>query len=313
MIMANQPATILCAVDFSKFSRQLVRYAVQLSGRLAAQLVVFHSVCFPRSASQDTAASGQMGDEEEGVQRAKAMIDELMAGQRQPWRSEIRIGEPVVALQQLVQELPIDLVLTASYDLSGWKRLLLGTVVEELAQNLSVPMLVVKPLRNTVSGPSGDPLNLANIQVCCDLVSQAGPLYRWAADLARPFGASLHCVHALEKPIDVGVVDPTAAPYEEVQQTLLDRLHARLVAQLPADVQTENPIETAIVPGSAGAQMIAYAKEHKVDLLIVGVKQHRGLHKRLIGSTTDAALRQAPCQVLTVPVIDAENEPPGEI
>ena len=208
-----------------------------------------------------------------------------------------------------MQELPIDLVLTASYDLSGWKRLLLGTVVEELAQNLPTPMLVIKPLRNVISSPSGDPLNLANIQVCCDLVSQNEPLYRWAVELARPFGASLHCVHALEKPIDVGVVDPTAAPYEEVQQTLLDRLHARLVEQLPRDMQSNPAIETAIVPGTAGAQMVAYAKKHKVDLLIVGVKRHRAISKRLIGSTTDAALRRAPCQVLTVPIVESENKP----
>ena len=306
-MMTKQPATILCAIDFSKFSKQLVHYAAQLSGRLGAQLVVFHSVCFPRSASQDTAAAGQVGDGEEGLRRARAMIDELMAGQQLRWRSEIRIGEPVAELKQLLQTLPIDLVLTASYELSGWKRLLLGTVVEELAQNLSVPMLVVKPQRLSGSSLPGEPLNLKTIQVCCDLVSQAEPLFRWAVDLARPFAAKLHCVYALEKPIDVGVVDPTDAPYEEVQQTLLDRLHARLVEQLPQNMQTGQTVETAIVPGTAGDQMVAYAKKHKADLLIVGVKQHRGIQKRLIGSTTDAALRRAPCQVLTVPVVESEN------
>ncbi|KPJ78296.1 MAG: hypothetical protein AMJ54_04200 [Deltaproteobacteria bacterium SG8_13] len=306
--MGKKPITILCAIDFSKFSKQLIRYATQLAGRLSADLVVFHSVCFPRSASQDTAASGQVGDGKEGVQRARELIDELMAGQQLPWRSEIRIGEPVVELKALVRELPIDMVLTASYDLSGWKRLLLGTVVEELAQTLSVPMLVVKPPRHSGSDLTGEPLNLATIQVCCDLVSQTEPLFRWAVNLARPFGASLHCVHALEKPIDVGVIDPTDAPYEEVQQTLLDRLHARLVGQLPQDMQTDKTIATAVVPGTAGDKMVAYAREHKVDLLIVGVKQHRGIQKRLIGSTTDTALRRAPCQVLTVPVMELEPE-----
>jgi nucleotide-binding universal stress UspA family protein len=229
------------------------------------------------------------------------MIEELMAGQLVEWRSEIRIGEPVTALEDLAGELPIDLVLTASYGLPGWKRLLLGTVVEELAQTLSVPMLVVKSLRDSVN----DPLNLRTIQVCCDLTSKADPLFRWAVNLARPFGASLHCVHALGKPIDEGVVDPTAAPYEEVQQTLLDRLHSRLVQQLPRDMQADETIAAVIVPGAAGDQVVAYAKKHRVDLLIVGVKAQQGIHKRLIGSTTDAALRRAPCPVLTVPVTEA--------
>ncbi len=306
-MMKKHPTTILCATDFSKFSSQLVRYAAQLTGRLSAQLVVFHSVCFPRSASQDTAASGQMGDTREGVERARALIEELMAGQTLQWRPEIRIGEPVDELKELVRKHPVDLIVTASYGLSGWKRLLLGTVVEQLAQTLTVPMLVVKPLRHPGNSAAAEQLHLKNIQICCDLVSQTEPLFRWAADLARPFGASLHCVHALEKPIDVALIDPTTAPYEEVQQELLDRLHSRLVEQLPADLQTDEAIVTAVVPGTAGDQMVAYAKQHQVDLLIVGAKQQRGIHKRLMGSTTEAALRRAPCQVLTVPVMESPN------
>lgn len=306
--MEKQPATILCAIDFSKFSKHLLFYGAQLAESLSTDLVVFHSVCFPRSASQDTSVAEAVGDGQEGIERARAMIDELMAGQQVRWRPEIRTGEPVVELKDLVQEFPIDLVLTASYDLSGWKRLLLGTVVEELAQTLSVPVLVIKPQRHAGGSPSAEPLNLSTIQVCCDLVSQSRPLFRWAGHLARPFAAKLHCVHALEKPIDLGVIDPTDAPYEEVQQTLLDRLHARLLEQLPADMQTAKTIATAIVPGTAGDQMVAYAKKHRVDLLIVGVKQHHGIQKRLIGSTTDMALRRAPCPVLTVPVMEPENK-----
>ncbi len=305
--MVKQPATILCAIDFSKFSKQLVNYAAKLADSLSAHLVIFHSVCFPRSASQDTAASGQMSDSKEGTRRARAMIEELMAAQTLPWRSEIRTGEPVDELKELVLDHPVDLVLTASYGLSGWKRLLLGTVVEQLAQTLPIPMLVVKPLRQSDDSPSGEKLSLTNIQICCDLVSPTEPLFRWAVDLARPFGALLHCVHALEKPIDEGVIDPTTAPYEEIQQTLLDRLHARLVEQLPHDMQSDDSVATAIVPGTAGDQMIAYAKKHAVELLIVGVKRRSGIQKWLIGSTTEAALRRAPCQVLTVPVVETEN------
>lgn len=306
--MEKRPPTILCAIDFSKFSKQLVRYGVQLAERLSAELVVFHSVCFPRSASQDTAASGQVGDGETGVQRAHEIIAELMSGQRLNWRSEIRIGEPVVELKGLMEENSIDLVLTASYDLSGWKRLLLGTVIEEMTQTLPVPMLAIKPLRHAQNLPPDEPLNMASIQVCCDMVSQGEPLFRWAVDLARPFAAKLHCVHALEKPIDVNVIDPTDAPYEEVQQKLMDRLHARLVEQLPPDMRTDETIATAVVPGTAGAEMVEYAKKHNVDLLIVGVKQRRGIPKRLIGSTTESALRRAPCPVLTVPVLAGEPE-----
>ncbi len=306
--MEKNPATIVCAIDFSRFSTQLIRYGAQLAGRLSAQLVVFHSVCFPRGASQDTAATGQVADDEQGVRRARAMIEELMAGQTLPWRAAIRIGDPIDELTALVREQPVDMVLTASYGLSGWKRLLLGTVVEELAQTLSVPMLVVKPLKDARRGWSDGQLKLATIQVCCDLATQSGTLFQWAVALARPFGASLHCVHALEKPIDEGMVDPTAAPYEEVQQRLLDRLHARLVEQLPQHMQSDESVTTAVVPGAASDQMVAYARQHGVDLLIVGVKQHRGIHKRLIGSTTDAALRRAPCQVLTVPVMKMEPQ-----
>jgi nucleotide-binding universal stress UspA family protein len=57
----------------------------------------------------------------------------------------------------------------------------------------------------------------------------------------------------------------------------------------------------ALRHGTAAEILPDYIREVQADLAVVGVHACPRLKKLIIGSTTEAALRHAPCAVLTVP------------
>jgi len=52
--------------------------------------------------------------------------------------------------------------------------------------------------------------------------------------------------------------------------------------------------------GSPNEQIVAAAKEHGVDLIMMGAKGRTGLVRVLLGSTTRRLLRSLPCSLLTI-------------
>ena len=298
--MDIQVDTILCATDFSRFSKPAAAYAANIAQRLHARLVLFHAISYPRNPLHGTAASRKSEQTLGPVKQAQDRIERLMQDYPVTWDAAIRQGEPVDEITKYVIKHDIDMVVAASYGLSGWKRLLLGTVIEQLARSLPVPLFVVSGV-NKIS--SQEDVTLDNILVSCDLKNHDTPLFDYTLPLARIFGSNIHFVHAVAAPLDTDIIDPTAGPYEQVQNILQEQLKNRLIDELPEDL-AKGPI-TAVLPGIAAEQIIAYSRDKNIDLVVVGVLQRSGLKKILIGSTTETLLRHPPCAILTVPVKSA--------
>ena len=55
-----------------------------------------------------------------------------------------------------------------------------------------------------------------------------------------------------------------------------------------------------LLTGSPFLEIIQYAKENNVDLIVMGTHGHSGLVHVLLGSVTERVVRKAPCPVLTI-------------
>lgn len=295
--------SLLCAVDFSKYSKAVIAYAAGLAAGLDAHITVFHTVNFPRDRLTDEAVCAQGTDAAEQIEDARHRLEQLMPQKHATaWSATVRCGEPVEAVVNYVQERDIGVVLAASYGLAGWKRLLMGTIVEELARRLNRPLLVIRPERALFpADQAGFKLRLKNILVGCDLSVASHALFPYAVEFARRFKARLHVVHAAETPVEEDLVDPETGPYTQVQQKLQDQLHERLRTRLPEAIGRSTSIVTAVVQGNPADSLRDYAVAHAADLIIVGSRAHGAIEKLLVGSTTESLIRHTPCEVLTIP------------
>jgi len=139
-------------------------------------------------------------------------------------------------------------------------------------------------------------------QIICpvDFSESSVRAFAHAAAIARWYDAQLTVLHVVPtfEPIqmrgDLG--DPvrviTPMPREQVLEEMSRTLNLAAVSP------RATPIAEA---GDPQSTIIDQAISKKADLIVMGTHGRRGFKRLLLGSVTEAVLREAPCPVLTVP------------
>jgi len=126
----------------------------------------------------------------------------------------------------------------------------------------------------------------------------------FAVDVARQYGAELTLLHVYAVPgyaFPEGVV--VAGP--EVMTDILAEIERSLETwKKEATVRGALNVCTATEQGSASVEIVRYAEDHDIDLIVVGTHGRGGLAHVLLGSVAEKVVRKAPCPVLTVRTAD---------
>jgi nucleotide-binding universal stress UspA family protein len=59
-------------------------------------------------------------------------------------------------------------------------------------------------------------------------------------------------------------------------------------------------LETVLLEGKPAAEIVRYAAENGIDLIVIGTQGKRGLERLLLGSVAEHVIRSAPCKILVV-------------
>jgi len=59
-------------------------------------------------------------------------------------------------------------------------------------------------------------------------------------------------------------------------------------------------IETVVLDGKPAAEIVRYAKEQNIDLIVIGTQGKQGIERFLLGSVAETVIRSAHCRVLVV-------------
>jgi nucleotide-binding universal stress UspA family protein len=114
-------------------------------------------------------------------------------------------------------------------------------------------------------------------------------------------GSELHLLHVIPEPpaqFWKGYIyevdeDVDARARREIDEKLAQTYRPRV----PAGV----PLVIAMRIGEAGHQILDYAQEQDIDLVIVGRQGAGAMGKILFGNVTERVVRKAPCPVLVIP------------
>ncbi len=139
-------------------------------------------------------------------------------------------------------------------------------------------------------------LQPTNIVAAIDFSESSLLAMETALGLLPEQSGRLCLLHVLEVPrgIDpIGVLQPSI---EELEAEAYERLQELV----PDNPEKEIQIERVVVRGSPAKTIAAQARERSADLIVVGTHGRSGLARMLLGSTAEALLRKAPCQVLVV-------------
>ncbi len=120
-----------------------------------------------------------------------------------------------------------------------------------------------------------------------------------ATDIASNYGSTLHIVTAYER----GTSVPSGAPAEFANVRTKDDGEATL--QSLSFIAKNRDVEPVLhsVKGDAAEGLLKLAQAFKVDLLVVGNRGMRGIH-RVLGSVPNTVAHGALCSVLIVDTVD---------
>jgi nucleotide-binding universal stress UspA family protein len=129
--------------------------------------------------------------------------------------------------------------------------------------------------------------DIRQILVATDFSDISEAAVRVAHAYAKAFGARLHVFH-VTWPDELGVT--------------------ALFAGLVAELGTVVPIVVASQRGDAADEIVRYARDHGIQLIVLGTHGRTGVSRVLLGSVAERVIRTAPCPVLTVPPAAVEGE-----
>jgi len=72
----------------------------------------------------------------------------------------------------------------------------------------------------------------------------------------------------------------------------------------------KKPAITYVAYGRPFAEIIGYAREHAIDLIVMATHGRGAIVHMLLGSTTEKVVRKSPCPVLTIRTSDHPFEMP---
>ncbi|MCC6208618.1 MAG: universal stress protein [Gammaproteobacteria bacterium] len=143
-------------------------------------------------------------------------------------------------------------------------------------------------------------MSYSHILIAVDFPDASAHVVRRAADIARQDAATMSLLHVVDYLPPLGFADdllPAPALLVD-EKELLEHGTSSLEAfarklGLPAEVRRH------VVLGAPHQQIVEYANTNGVDLIVLGSHGRHGLG-RLLGSTANAVLNHAACDVLAV-------------
>ncbi len=117
---------------------------------------------------------------------------------------------------------------------------------------------------------------------------------QWACHLAQSWQAPLLLAHVAPPPVVVHGEIFTDLSATQHQHLLKEQLE-QLALPLP-----NLRVERVLVVGDPAHEVVKLAKDHRVDLIVMGTHGRTGLRRFLLGSVAEHVVRQAHCAVLTV-------------
>lgn len=148
---------------------------------------------------------------------------------------------------------------------------------------------------------------IQNILVPFDFSPSSKRALSYAVDLVARTGAHLHLRHVQEIPLGplVGGDPSPMLDEKRMQEEFEKQCREQLKdALLPDDDRLSFSAKRS---GEVAPDLVHFADEENIDLIVMGTHGRRGVKRVFFGSTAEEVLRTAPCPVLTTRAEEGEN------
>jgi universal stress protein A len=139
-------------------------------------------------------------------------------------------------------------------------------------------------------------IDLKRVLVPTDFSPTSEAALRYGIALARAFHARLSLLHIPEHPGEAAEAEYPIGIYETMKNAANERLGGLLTTEEARELKPEYTMRI----GNAASEIVRFAAERDIDLIVMGTHGREGVARVLIGSVAETVVRRASCPVLTV-------------
>jgi len=139
---------ILCPVDFSEFTGEILAYATDLAKKFSAELHVIHVIphlTYFTPYESFLTPDNLIAIEKNISTEVGQNFDNLLKNIDIPVKRVIKTGVIFVEIIDYIKEENIDLVVMGTHGRSGIEQILIGSVAEKIVRKAPCPVLTIRP------------------------------------------------------------------------------------------------------------------------------------------------------------------------
>jgi nucleotide-binding universal stress UspA family protein len=285
---------ILFLTDFSKASEVALPYAAAIARNYGAKvyaLNVFEPATYSYTTPELTVAAIQA--EEDSAKFAMTRVESRFSGLG--CEAILERGIDVwPAVDREIKRHAIDLIVLGTRGRTGTKKLLFGSVAEEIFRRSAVPVLTIGPgVCSTVQNGG----QFQRVLFATDFSAASISAAPYALTLAQENHARLLLLHVMPRP------DSRNGKEDRRFELSVAEALQKLYDTVPKDAEFYMPPEAAVEYGEPAERIIAAAEERRADLIVLGLRNatdHIGAATHLERATAHKVVSHAACPVLTV-------------
>lgn len=290
--------SILLATDFRQASTKAADVAAHLAQAPGAQVNVLHVMDVVPA---DPLAVGQY--REHALDLLRQVSSRLSEGGLVATALPIGVGSRADEILRVANELLADMIVIGAGELTPGEVFSVGAVAEAVIQHARQPVLAIRP--------GAEPTRFARILCPVDQSPAAREGLKTAIGLARMSGGAivvLSVVPPLGRIEQGAIAPPHQLRVTEAAAKTLARAEVEQAARWRAEfARFLDGVEFGDVSwtqelrqGEPWQEIIAAARAHQADVIVMGATGRAAVQRLLIGSVTRHVLRQLPCALLAV-------------
>ena len=278
---------ILYATDFSDPSRTAIPIVAAIARKYGSHIFAAHVWApLPYSMVSPEALSVLEGKEEEDARKAFDSFMRIKELEGLAVTPILKCGEATRELGRIVHQHHIDLAILSTHGRTGFKRLLMGSVAEELFRCLPCPVLTVGP---NISQRFDTQSEIKKILFPTDLSHASAAVFPYLAALAAEYAASITLLHAV----------PSGDRRHPLAMDEADSLRNAMHRMFGPQIDPRCKVSLVIEAGDPAERVLTSARTQGVDLIGFGVKEAGEISTHFRNTVPYKVVLESECPVLT--------------
>jgi nucleotide-binding universal stress UspA family protein len=269
--------TILVAIDFSKNAEHAMEYAVLFANKLKACIYL---IWVDNTLSEESVIDIIEG--ETRIEKRSYMNSIIEKFQPQVECGEIQVllrkGRVYQEIAKAAQQINADMIFAGTHGVSGYEQYWIGSNAYRIVSQAPCPVVTIRREYKFKSV-------IKNILLPLDSSLETKQKLPFAADLAKKFGATVHLLKIFNTPLSI--IRKRIDKYSEDAE---DGLKEKNVKYITEEIEADN----------VAASIIAYSKQHKIDLITIMTDQDTTTANKFLGPYAQQLINNSDVPVLSL-------------